>query len=151
MGELLTNYQILGYILGGALGLCLIISLMLGTQWLFRYAPVVKDAPLPTLPMAVAAPDWTPDDAQMLRHFLTAPTGQKLLQRGNALHAATAIAGAKELFHVEHSAGVTVGFGDCLRWLESLASDEMIAKHDQPKPEAQEEGEPEPVEIRRSF
>lgn len=58
---------------------------------------------------------------QALRTFLAGPTGATLLRRGRAVHYDTAARACADLFHTQHSAGVAVGFGQCLDWLEKLS------------------------------
>lgn len=99
--------------------------------------------------------DWSHDEAMYLRRFLETPTGKTFLARARKIEARTAVIGAHDLMHSAHSAGVTVGFGDCLNWIESLASDKMISDSvavttEQQTADADKDGS-EPVEPRRHF
>lgn len=108
-----------------------------------------KEQKLPTL-----APEWSAGDVQYFAKFLSTPTGQKLLQRAHALEYANAITNAGDVFHTQHSAGQTHGFSECLKWLQSLASDKMLsvltaAQSENPIDSPQDEGEE--IAIRHSF
>lgn len=101
-------------------------------------------------------PDWTANEALILRTFLSSPTGTILLQRARAMESINAIKGANDVFHTQHSAGRTAGFSDAINWLESLASDQAIQSlsssslvNEQKTADGQQE-EAAPVE-RRSF
>ncbi len=63
-----------------------------------------------------------------LREFIGGETGQKLFMRARALEAAQAIKACNEIFHTEKEAMRAAGFGDCLNWLERLASPQMISQ-----------------------
>jgi hypothetical protein len=75
---------------------------------------------------------WTDSERGTLANFLQSSTGVKLLARLRATEARCAIDGAKDVLHTSHSAGVTVGYGACVKQLISLTS----TKHDQPQPSA---------------
>lgn len=89
---------------------------------------------------APSAPDWLPENQAAWSQFLHSPAGVVMMARGRAVLFSAATASAKDLFHTAHSAGRTVGFEECLAWLESLsrssrateasASDDTEAKTD---------------------
>ena len=74
------------------------------------------------------AQPWLLSDVIALRAFINSPTGANLISRGRAMEYTCAVRNARDTFHTQHSAGVTVGIGDTLNWIESLASDETLSK-----------------------
>lgn len=70
------------------------------------------------VPMAGA---WTGHDRDTLRHFFSTDIGSKLIKRLRATEYALATSGAKDVMHTAHSAGLTVGYGQCLTHLISLS------------------------------
>lgn len=64
---------------------------------------------------------WSMHDRQGLQAFLGSPSGKRFLERLRATEYALAVAGAKDVMHTAHSAGVTVGYGDCIKHIESLS------------------------------
>lgn len=67
------------------------------------------------------APDWITDDRARWFQFLRSETGRKLIARARAVHYAAALRASEDLFHTQHSAGVAKGFGDAIKWFESLS------------------------------
>jgi hypothetical protein len=72
-------------------------------------------------PASNVSPEWTEVHRAHLLQFLQSPTGQALLARGRAVHADMAIRACQDVFHTQHTAGRAYGFGDQLKWLESLS------------------------------
>lgn len=60
--------------------------------------------------------DWTEGDAEQLKAFLSNPTGTKLLLKGRAMEATTAIAACRGNLNPNRAAGIS----DTLDWLNSL-------------------------------
>lgn len=90
----------------------------------------LQDQSLPANPIA---PEWTQPDVLALRKFLqNTETGAKLVARGKALVAFTAVRACKDVMHTTHSAAQAGGMNEMLNWLLSLASDEMHQKLSQP-------------------
>lgn len=75
----------------------------------------------PKQPEAPQSRGWSMHDRQGLQAFLGSPSGKRFLERLRATEYALAVAGAKDVMHTAHSAGVTVGYGDCIKHIESLS------------------------------
>lgn len=86
-------------------------------RWLVRLVGGAPAKPLP-LPLNVARA-WLPQHRDNLLNFLASDTGIALMQRMRCVAAANAQAGAADVMHTAHSAGITTGFYDALQWLES--------------------------------
>jgi hypothetical protein len=81
--------------------------------------PVTAAAgPLLRAPMA---PDWEPEHQRELNSFLRSGTGVVLMERMRAVEANTAARACKEPYHIEHSAGIALGFNQARDWIESLS------------------------------
>lgn len=74
---------------------------------------------------------WTELDRQNLHRFLSSSSGVKLLNRLRAVELHNAVMGAKDVLHTSHSAGLTVGYGDAIKQVISLA-------HTSDKPEGEQ-------------
>lgn len=95
-------------------------------EWLkniFKRKQVKREKSLP-----VDSFDWLASDCINLRKFLLSPTGKTLISRARRMEYNRAVENARDTFHSQHSAGVTVGIADTLNWIESLASDELFQK-----------------------
>lgn len=73
-------------------------------------------------------PDWTADEARAFRKFVDSELGETFLRRAKGLERANALAGCQESMNIAHAAGKAAGFSDCLKWIESLGSDETLQK-----------------------
>jgi hypothetical protein len=80
---------------------------------------------LRTLPLA---PVWTSADNLNLRKFLDSESGVKLMQRALGMEYQHAARACADPMHTTHSAGRAAGFIDFRKWLESLASPDMLQK-----------------------
>lgn len=103
-------------------------------HWPFSKKKPMKaaEASLPAGRALPTAVPWTVEDVLELRKFLLHPTGLKLLERGRAMQFDRAVANSRDVFHTQHSAGVTVGISDTLNWIESLASDQLYQNLSRP-------------------
>jgi hypothetical protein len=64
---------------------------------------------------------WTVSDRDALRQLLFSPFGKKLMQRLGATEYVLATRNAQDKQNTVHSAGVTQGYGDCIRHIISLS------------------------------
>jgi hypothetical protein len=101
---------------------------ILATVFGLRAQTQARPEPIP-LDFCRVAPEWTPIDVANMRNFLDSETGHKLISRGNGKHAFEAVKACSDVYHTEKNAMRAAGFGDCLIWLQSLASLQMIS-HD---------------------
>jgi hypothetical protein len=72
--------------------------------------------------MLTAAPVWGADEARAVAAFLHSPAGQLFSKRVRSVAAHVAIEGAKDRAHTIHSAGVSAGWNECVRYVHSLAT-----------------------------
>lgn len=71
---------------------------------------------------APVSPGWSEHDAQTLRGYLTSETGRRFILRLQATEYDVSVRNATDVMHTAHSAGITVGYGQCLRHVQSLAN-----------------------------
>ena len=81
--------------------------------------PVAADLVSPIA--VVRAETWTVMDRDSWRAFLGTPLGRKIIARMRATEYVVAVKGAGDLMHSAHSAGLTVGYGQAITHLETLA------------------------------
>lgn len=74
--------------------------------------------PPTTFPVA----SWEMADKDNFSRFIHSTTGLRLVTRLRAYEAENAKAGAKDILHTAHSAGRSVGYGDCVNHLLSLVT-----------------------------
>ncbi|HEV2455546.1 MAG TPA: hypothetical protein VGY98_14875 [Verrucomicrobiae bacterium] len=72
--------------------------------------------------MLTAAPVWGADEARAVAAFFHSPAGQLFSKRVRSVAAHVAIEGAKDRAHTVHSAGVSAGWNECVRYVHSLAT-----------------------------
>lgn len=82
----------------------------------------LKEEPLADKLSFTPGSDWQASDMQNLKGFLAGLTGRKLVSRLRATELALGTKGALDVMHTAHSAGITVGYGQCVTHLESLAN-----------------------------
>lgn len=70
---------------------------------------------------APVSPGWSEHDASTLRGYLISETGRRFILRLQAAEYVLATGNAEDQMHSAHSAGVTVGYGRCLKHVQSLA------------------------------
>jgi hypothetical protein len=90
------------------------------------------------LPAVAVAPTWTATDKGNWAHFLASNTGRKLLARARAVEAFNAINRSKSVVTIEHLAGRTCGWSECIAWFVSLSNTSERAKEEQSTDEAAE-------------
>jgi hypothetical protein len=96
--------------------------------WRICSTDVSTSRPAPPLAFCIPVPIWDAGDAAITRQFLDSHTGQKLLMRATAMYGAEAVKACGELYHTEKHAMRAAGFGDCIKWIRSLSSPEMISQ-----------------------
>ena len=68
-----------------------------------------------------ARPLWGEDEAKAVRAFLNSPAGQLFSRRIRSVAAHVAIEGANDRANTIHSAGVSAGWNECVRYIHSLS------------------------------
>jgi hypothetical protein len=68
-----------------------------------------------------AGPVWGVDEAKATAVFLNSPAGQLFSKRIRSVAAHVAIEGANDRANTIHSAGVSAGWNECVRYLHSLS------------------------------
>jgi hypothetical protein len=71
--------------------------------------------------MLTARPVWGVDEARATAAFLNTPAGQLFSTRIRSVAAHVAIEGAKDRANTIHSAGVSAGWNECVRYIHSLS------------------------------
>jgi hypothetical protein len=71
--------------------------------------------------MLTARPLWGEDEAKAVRAFLHSPAGQLFSKRIRSVAAHVAIEGANDRANTIHSAGVSAGWNECVRYIHSLS------------------------------
>ena len=71
--------------------------------------------------MLTAHPLWGEDEAKAVRAFLHSPAGQLFSKRIRSVAAHVAIEGANDRVNTIHSAGVSAGWNECVRYIHSLS------------------------------
>jgi hypothetical protein len=112
-------------------------------KW-FQSLWVRKAAAVWVPPAAPKAGAWTVHDRDTLRLFLASDLGQKLVLRLRATEYALATAGARDVMHTAHSAGLTVGYGQAILHLLSLS--QSAGEHAEKTNDSGAAGEPQPIE-----
>ncbi|HEV2318892.1 MAG TPA: hypothetical protein VGV18_04035 [Verrucomicrobiae bacterium] len=69
-----------------------------------------------------ASPVWGVEEAGATTAFLASPAGQLFSKRIRSVAAHVAIEGANDRANTIHSAGVSAGWNECVRYLHSLAT-----------------------------
>ena len=87
---------------------------------------------------------WTEHDRDTLRHVLASDVGRKLIERLRATEYALATSNAKDVMHTAHSAGLTVGYGQCIMHILSLSQSAGVKAETQNDSGAS--GEAQPIE-----
>ncbi len=64
---------------------------------------------------------WQVDSAQALDTFLRSAPGQLFYARLQAVAAAVAVGGARNTQHTIHSAGVSAGWDECVRYIHTIS------------------------------
>ena len=84
---------------------------------------VIKDAYAQAAADAIltARPTWGADEAKAVGAFLNSPAGQLFSTRLRSVAAHVAIEGANDRANTIHSAGVSAGWNECVRYLHSLS------------------------------
>ena len=84
---------------------------------------VIKDGYSQSAAEAIltAKPLWQSGEAKVVAGFLASPVGQSLSKRLRAVAAQVAIDGANDRVNTIHSAGVSAGWNECVRYLHSLS------------------------------
>lgn len=72
------------------------------------------------LPACPAAPDWSLEHQVVLNRFLATDAGDVFLARMRAVEADLARRMVQDVMHTSHSAGRAAGFGDAVKWVNSL-------------------------------
>ncbi len=93
-------------------------------KWPFSKS-VVQAKQFPSLPMPL---EWGQNDVLALRAFRDSGTGQKLFEIARAKVLEHGVANAADVFHTQHSAGVTTGMDNMLKYLWNMASDEILKR-----------------------
>jgi hypothetical protein len=99
------------------------------------YAPAVADA------IFTARPDWGADEARAVAAFLNSCAGRLFSKRIWSVAAHVAIEGANDRAHTIHSAGVSAGWIECVRYLHSLSRVSRDQDTSQPNDSQQPEDE----------
>lgn len=68
-----------------------------------------------------ARPLWGEDEARAVLVFLSSPAGQLFSRRIRSVAAHVAIEGANDRANTIHSAGVSAGWNECVRYIHSLS------------------------------
>lgn len=105
----------------------------------FRPSGLVRAAEQPFLTGYSPAPDWEPEHQRDLQHFLSSPTGRVFAARAQAVHADMAIRACGDSITPAHSAGKAAGFGDCIRWIDSLSRSSRAIEEGKPAQPAAEQ------------
>lgn len=71
--------------------------------------------------MLTAHPLWGEDEAKAVRGFLHSHAGQLFSKRIRSVAAHVAIEGANDRANTIHSAGVSAGWNECVRYIHSLS------------------------------
>lgn len=101
-----------------------------------RSAPVQRK---PEPVNAPVSPGWSEHDSQTLQAYLMSETGRRFLLRLQAAEYAVSVANAADVMHTAHSAGVTVGYGQCLKHVQSLAHCGQKADREEALPTEEEQ------------
>jgi hypothetical protein len=87
--------------------------------------------------------DWTEVHAQALAAFLKSEVGKAFYRRLQAVAATVAIAGCRNTVHTVHSAGVSAGWDEAVRYIYSIS---RVAGDQATKPDETPRGETELLE-----
>jgi hypothetical protein len=71
--------------------------------------------------LLTARPVWGVDEAKATAAFLNSPAGQLFSKRIRSVAAHVAIEGANDRANTIHSAGVSAGWNECVRYIHSLS------------------------------
>ena len=84
---------------------------------------VIKDGYAQAAAEAIltARPFWGEDEAKAVAAFLNSPAGQLFSKRVRSVAAHVAIEGANDRANTVHSAGVSAGWNECMRYIHSLS------------------------------
>jgi hypothetical protein len=83
---------------------------------------VIKDSYVQAAADAIltARPMWGVEEAKAVAAFLNSPAGQLFSKRIRSVAAHVAIEGANDRANTIHSAGVSAGWNECVRYIHSL-------------------------------
>lgn len=85
-------------------------------------AQTVPPSSLPVEAMLTATPLWGCEEAKATAAFLNSTAGQLFSKRVRSVAGYVAIEGAKDRVNTIHSAGVSAGWDECVRYIHSLAT-----------------------------
>jgi len=72
-------------------------------------------------PVPETAPDWLPEHQSAWKTFLATPAGVTLMERARFIHNFKLVEASQDVFHTSHSAGLALGMGQTIAWLNSLS------------------------------
>ena len=84
-------------------------------------------AKVPEYPMPASAggaflrAEWSEDDALAFHAWVRSDLGRRFLERIQAVGVAVAVNGARNTVHTVHSAGVSAGWDEAVRYINSLS------------------------------
>lgn len=87
-----------------------------------KISPVFNPSSSPHVEaLLTAGPVWGVDEAKAAAAFLNSPAGQLFSKRIRSVAAHVAIEGANDRANTIHSAGVSAGWNECVRYIHSLS------------------------------
>jgi hypothetical protein len=75
-----------------------------------------------SLPAVPRCPPWTKIEQDAWLRVLQSDIGKKFLARAGAVHYGMLNAAGEDHFHAAQSIHAARGFGECIKWLQSLSS-----------------------------